>query len=157
MIAVTDKALFFIEAKLKDKNNTPPSNPNERKKYLSGGGGWFQNVFGSEYELVAIQSKKYELMRFWLLGSWLAEKMERDFYLVNLVPAARETDIEALFIPHIRLSDNRHFKRLSWEDIYHWVAGYALENEEKHRWMSYIENKTVGYDRFQNLEKAFSV
>jgi hypothetical protein len=156
LIVVTDKALFFIEAKLKAKNDTSPSNPKERKKYLSGGGGWFQKVFVSEYEPVAIQSRKYELMRFWLLGSWMAAQMGLDFYLVNVVPAAREADIETLFVPHIRLSDSRQFKRLAWEQIYAWVAGYALDCPEKRSLVTYIENKTIGYNRFGELQKAFS-
>ena len=98
LIVVTDKALFFIEAKLTAKNDTTPSNPKEHKKYLSGGGGWFRKVFISEYESVAIQAEKYELMRFWLLGSWLGAQTGLDFYLVNLVPSAREIDIEAHLI-----------------------------------------------------------
>jgi len=156
LIAVTDKALFFIEAKLTANNNLKPSNPKEYKKYLSGGGDWFHKVFLSDYEIVAIEAEKYELMRFWLLGSWIAADIGLEFYLVNLVPSARETDIEARFTPHIQRSDSRQFKRLAWEDIYSWGVGHAPESEEKRRWMSYFENKTVGYDRFQNLKKAFS-
>ena len=157
LIAVTDRALFFIEAKLNADNDTTPTNPKEHKKYLSGGGDWFRKVFLSEYEIVAIKAEKYELMRFWLLGSWLAAQAGLDFFLVNLVPSIRETDIETLFVPHIRLSDSRLFKRLAWEDIYSWVAGHSPESEEKCQWMSYFEQKTVGYDQHQNLQKAFFV
>jgi hypothetical protein len=157
LIVVTEKAIFFIEAKLKAGNNKCPTNPKKYKKYLSGDKGWFRRVFISEYEIVAIQAKKYELMRFWLLGTSMAARMGLDFYLVNLVPSARETDIEARFIPHIRQLDNRQFKRLAWEDIYSWAAGHSPESEEKRQWMSYFEQKTVGYDNHQNLLKAFPV
>jgi len=156
LIAVTDKALFFIEAKLNAGNDKGPTNPKEHKKYQSGGEGWFQKVFISEYEPVAIQARKYELMRFWLLGSWLADKVGLDFFLVNLVPSAREKDIEARFSPHIRQSDSRQFKRLAWEQIYTWVAECAPDCSEKRILVAYIENKTIGYNRFGELQKAFS-
>jgi len=29
---------------------------------------------------VAIKEKKYELLRFWLLGSWLANELGLDYY-----------------------------------------------------------------------------
>lgn len=157
LIALTDRALFFLEAKLTATNENLPSDPKNHKKYLTGGDEWFMRVFTSDFDTVAIRAKKYELFRFWLLGSWMAAQMGLDFYLVNIVPSTREKDIETRFVPHLRLADNRHFKRLAWEDIYRWGAGHAPEGEEKHRWMSYFENKTVGYDRFYNLKKAFSV
>lgn len=157
LIAMTDRALFFIEVKLTATNENLPSDPKNHKKYLTGGDEWFKRVFTSGFDTVAIRAKKYELFRFWLLGSWMAAQTGLDFYLVNIVPSARETDIEAHFVPHLQLADNRQFKRLAWEDIYTWVAGHAPESKEKHRWMAYFENKTVGYDHFCNLQKAFSV
>lgn len=157
LIAVTGRALFFLEAKLTATNNSSPSDPTNHKKYLTGGDKWINSVFTSDYETVAITVKKYELFRFWLLGSWMAAQMGLNFYLVNIVPSAKETDIEVSFIPHIRLAENRQFKRLAWEDICGWGKWAAPESGEKHNWISYFENKTVGYDRFRNLIKAFSV
>ena len=115
LIAVTDKALFFIEAKLTATNNTVPSDLNNRKKYLTGGNEWHKQVFRSDFDTVAIQAKKYELFRFWLLGSWLAKEMDRNFYLLNIVLSDRDKDIEKRFIPHIiQVDGQRQFKRLSW-------------------------------------------
>ena len=45
LIIETDKALFFIESKLMASNKTNPSNPNDTKKYLSGGNKWFNEAF----------------------------------------------------------------------------------------------------------------
>lgn len=111
LIAVTDTAVFFIEAKLTAKNETKPSNPTEFKKYLTGGNQWFKEAFISDYEMVSIKQKRYELLRFWLLGSWLAKELGKDFYLINLVPSLWEVEIEALFIPHIKITPRRIFKR----------------------------------------------
>ena len=51
----------------------------------------------SDYETIAIKAKKYELFRFWLLGSWIASETGRDFFLINVVLSERETDIEQQF------------------------------------------------------------
>jgi hypothetical protein len=158
LIAITDQTLFFIEAKLTASNNTKPSNPNKYDNYLIGEDKWYMQVFAPQFDFntVAITAKKYELFRFWLLGSWMAKKMGRDFYLVNIVRSVREMDIEARFIPHIQRTASRQFIRLTWEEIYAWVVKNSPESEEKKNLVTYFENKTIGYNRFSELLKAFS-
>ncbi len=157
LIVLTDKALFFIEAKLTAPNDTLPSDPHNRKKYLTGGNKWHKQVFVSDFETVAIEAKKYELFRFWLLGSWLAKEMDRDFFLLNVVLSERETDIESRFIPHIQVDRHRQFKRLSWEEIYNYVAETMPDSPDKQVLTIYFQNKTIGYNRFGELQKAFLV
>lgn len=157
LIALTDKSIFFIETKLTASNDVIPSDITNRKKYLTGGNEWHKQVFVSDFESIAIQAKKYELFRFWLLGSWLAKEMHRDFYLVNVVPAERETDIEARFTSHIRTSENRKFKRVSWEEIYHCVNEIVPDSADRQKFADYVQNKTIGYNRLGELQKAFSL
>jgi hypothetical protein len=157
LIAVTNKALFFIEAKLTATNDTSPSDPKNRKRYLVGGNEWHKQVFISDFDTIAIHAKKYEFFRFWLLGSWLAKEMERDFYLLNVVLSARETDIEARFTPYIRVDSQRQFKRLSWERIHSYVAENVPDSADKRMLTAYFQSKTIGYNRFGELQKAFLV
>jgi hypothetical protein len=157
LIAITDTALFFIEAKLTATNNTSPSGSYNRTNYLAGGNKWHKKAFVSDFDTVAIKAKKYELFRFWLLGSWLANKMKLDFYLLNLVLTERETDIEKRINPHIRTGTNRQFKRVTWEEIYNFIAEYAPEDHNKSVILEYFRNKTIGYNRFGELMKAFMV
>lgn len=157
LIALTDKALFFIEAKLTATNNTSPSDKNKCKKYLTGGNVWHKQVFRSDFETVAIKAKKYELFRFWLLGSWLAKEMNRNFYLLNIVLSERDKDIEERFIPHIiQVDGQRQFKRLTWEEIYDYIADNAPDSQDKQLMVEYFRNKTIGY-KYGILQKAFSV
>src|SRR3989339_1726901 len=79
LIVVSKNAIFFIEAKLTATNNTMPSDPDNLKKYVSGADQWYQEVFISNYESLAIKAKKYELLRFWLLGSWIATQSKCNF------------------------------------------------------------------------------
>ena len=157
LIALTDTALFFIEAKLTATNNTSPSGSNNRTNYLTGGNKWHTKVFVSDFDKVAIKAKKYELFRFWLLGSWLASQTGRDFYLINLVLSEREKEIEQQFSPHINKGINRQFIRVTWEDIYSFIAEYAPEDHNKNVILEYFRNKTIGYNRYGELQKAFMV
>jgi len=154
LIALTDKGLFFIEAKLTATNNTTPSNRNIRNNYLTGGNEWIKQVFTSKYETIAIDSKLFELFRFWLLGTWLASQMAKDFYLINIVLTEREKDIEQRLFPHICQSGIRQFKKITWEDICKFIHENAPENNNKEVILNYFENKTIGYYR-SNIQRAF--
>jgi len=154
IIIRTDKALFFIEAKLTAGNKTSPSNKNSSKKYESGGHNWFSRVFKSDYKTIAIIEKKYELLRFWLLGTWMANQQDLDFYLINLVLAEREKDIEHIFKRYIRETERRKFLRITWEDIDHYISNIN-SLIDKDIILHYFRNKTIGYDRRGKLQRAF--
>lgn len=157
LIVVSDKALFFIEAKLTATNNTTPSRPQNTKMYLTGGNKWYQRIFKSDYETLAIQERKYELTRFWLLGSWIAAQLDVDFYLVNLVLEDREMDIEKRFRSHLRPNNRWNFLRRSWENIYHIVSRNTVVTQKKKLLTSYFENKIIGYNHLGELQVAFQV
>lgn len=143
LIAFTDKALFFIEAKLTATNDT--QSRHNGQNYLDGGDGWYKQAFRSDFDMVAVRVRKYELLRFWLLGSWLAKEMKKDFYLINIVPAEREQNIEARFLPHVIIGDRRHFMRFTWENLYGYITAHAPPSQDKETLVAYFKNKTIGY------------
>jgi hypothetical protein len=155
IIIKTDNALFFVEAKLTSGNETTPSDSSKTKKYKTGGDNWFSEVFHSDYETVAIAEKKYELLRFWLLGTWMAEQQDLESYLMNLVLSEREMDIEAIFGRHIRENQRRKFLRVTWEAIHEYISKTG-PSRNKEIMMRYFRNKTTGY-RNGRLQRAFSI
>jgi len=159
VIVRCDSALFFIEAKLASGNDTLLRSKDSavRETYVTGGKGWYAQVFRSDFETVAIAEKKYELLRFWLLGSWIAASLGLEFYLVNLVLSEREKGIEQVFRPHIRENEHRRFLRATWEDIYHFIQDRQLSPDDRDRITTYFEEKTLGYDSQGRLQKAFSL
>jgi len=157
IIIKTDKALFIIEAKLTAKNNTVPSNKNNSKKYETGGCNWFSKVFKSDYKTVAIVEKKYELLRFWLLGTWMANQLGLDFYFISLVLAGSQNNIEAIFKKHIYEDQKKKFICITWEDIYQQILHSGLSGLDKDTMIKYFRNKTIGYDGNGILQKAFSI
>ncbi len=157
IIVETERHLFFIECKLTSGNKTIPSDTENPKQYKTGAGRWFRSVFRSDYETTAIDQQKYELLRYWLLGTWIAEQEGLRFHLVNLVPESREKDIEDRFLPHIRTDAGRIFARATWEDLYRYIEKSAPEGIQKTRMMDYMRNKTAGYTQNGILRKAFSL
>lgn len=156
IIIRTDKVLYFIEAKLTANNKTKPSSLLNRKKYETGGDNLFQQIFRSNYETITVKEKRYELMRFWLLGSWIAEKLNIKFEFYSLVMESREQEIEAEFGKHIRESSERKFYRLTWEQIYNFIETRKY-NLEKQIMEEYFKNKTIGYNSHGIINKAFNV
>jgi hypothetical protein len=162
IIVLTDKALFFIEAKVLAGNDTSGTGETlerhltEPKKYISGGNNWYSSIFSSEYKIV-INDQKYELMRFWLLGTWMAAQLEMPFFLINLVMEEREKKIEQEFGKHILQCDNRVFKRIFWGNIYKFVVNSVISNKETEVLKQYFQNKALGYNSDFELIKAFNV
>ncbi len=150
-------ALIIIESKLTASNENEPSNLNVENKYKTSGQGWWNEVFSSDFKTVAIIKKKYELSRFWLLGTWMAKQKDLDFYLVNLVLSEREKDIEAVFKRHIKESQTRRFTRITWEDIYQLIFDLEFSGTDKDMIIKYVRNKTIGYDGNGRLQRAFSI
>lgn len=155
LILRAEKTLSFIEAKLNSGNKTLPNDKDKPKRYETGGNGWFKKVFTSGYRTAAITEKKYELMRFWLLGTWMAEQTGLDFCLINLVKEGKEEDIEKLFKKHILETPRRKFIRLTWESIYRYLAN-KCELRNKDIMIRFFRNKSIGY-KDGVLQKAFSV
>lgn len=159
LIIKTKDALFFIEAKLNASNNTTPSStdPAVKRKYETGCQGWYNQVVQSSFEQIAVTDRKYELLRFWLLGSKIADRLHTKFYLVNLVPQEKETNIEPIFRKHIKESPNRVFLRSTWEGIYRHVQKAEIVSEDKETLLRYFSEKTVGYNQDRNLQRAFNI
>ena len=144
LIITSNNTVFWIEAKLNATNDTRPSSTDQRK-YLTGGKRWYHEVFTSDYGSVAVKAKRYELLRLWLLGSWMAADMGSKFVLINLVKRGREETSFAFFISQ---NDTRKFLCLTWEGIHSLIAAQKNANDEDRRKvLQYLENKSVGYER----------
>jgi len=157
IIIRTNNTLLFLEAKLTAGNETVPSDMSNSKRYEIGGDNWFSKVFASDYTTVAITDKKYELLRFWLLGTWIAKQENLNFYLVNLVLSEQDKNIGTIFKRHICENQKMKFTRITWEDMYQQILNSGLPGRDKDKMMEYFRNKTIGYDSNGELQKAFSI
>ncbi len=156
MIVVSDGTLFFIEAKLNATNATIAPSLRAQKEYLSGADAWFRRVLNVDWDTVAVTGRRYELMRFWLLGTWLAADLGLDFRLVSLLTAGhiRRTPLDP-FSDYAAQSDARRFGLHSWEQIWQTVARTAERDSDWQRLERYFLTKTIGYGSDRLLRPAF--
>lgn len=158
MAIETDQSVIFIEAKFNSGNTTEPSNPKvSLPNYSNGGDYWSRKVFSEPLEIISLERKRYELMRFWLLGSWMANESKKDFYLINLVRKANSEKLEKTFKPAIKESIDspvRMVKRVTWEEIYHMLEERNINDETL---KAYFQNKISGYSSNGEIKQAFNL
>ena len=152
LIIKSPSALLFIEAKFTASNDTT-SRRQSGDGYIRGGEGWFGQVFASDYKSL-MNAQKDELMRFWLLGTWIADGMRVPFRLISLVRDQQDRNIETVFRQHIRETDQRRFLRLTWEGIYNEVINKAPTSPDREAFKAWFRNKTAGYDQNGMLQRA---
>lgn len=170
IIILTDKTLFFIEAKLFSSNRTSGSTQYElkrhiknQKKYVTGGDNHFDSLFKSDYKSKIniyesiINDQKYELMRFWILGTWIAKELKLKFQLINLVLDNRELNIESDFGKHLVPNSNNNFSRYAWESIYSFIKSTNNHDSDSMLVLDYFKHKAAGYDYQGRLKKAFNI
>jgi hypothetical protein len=147
-----DRILVFVENKFLAGKPKPPKT-RYRKRYTTAGPGWFAKVFSpsTTFEEMSVTDELYQLMRLWLLGSWIANRNGRRFLLLNVVRSqsedARETG--ARFGVYIAATPHRQFVMATWENIYAGLIRKVASPDSK-RLSDYFANKTIGYP--YNLE-----
>jgi len=158
IIIETSETIYIIEAKFTSGNRTSGDADGVARKientrgYLTGGGpGFFESVFSSTYA-DTIRAQRYELMRFWLIGSWIADQSQKKFVLVNLVREGSELRIEEDFGNHIRQDDRRRFARWTWETIPQYLK--TIECSDAGRLFEYFRDKTCGFKEDKKQETA---
>ena len=156
MIVISDGTLFFIEAKLNATNATVAPSLRAQKKYLTGADAWFCRVLSGDWDTVAVTGRRYELMRFWLLGTWLAAGLGLDFRLVSLLTAGsiRRTPLDP-FSAYAVQSDARRFGLHSWEQIWQTASRTAQRDADWQRLERYFLTKSIGYGSDHRLRPAF--
>jgi hypothetical protein len=159
-----DKVLVFVENKLSAGNRTKPSDPENSKLYLSGGDSWFGRIFHPDatFSKIAVEERLYELMRLWLLGSWIAAQAGKRFLLVNVLRngARSEKTIEARFEAITQSDSERAFVRCTWERIYSEFVGPREGSPTADLVGRYMREKTIGYSSMSKgtqgkLRRAF--
>lgn len=158
LVITTDNAHVWVEAKLGSSNSTRPSDVNgASRRYTSGAGGWYSSVVGSPFESVAVELRRYELLRLWLLGSWTAARLGKAFVLVNLVRKGFEDDVPAFAAMHFRQDRDRLFRRITWESVYRDVEVAPPHAAADEALLRYLRGKTLGYDGHGRLIRAFAL
>jgi len=154
LIIKTGSELVIVEAKFTSGNITRPHNASNYRNYTEGGGRWFKNTFTSDYQTVAVDKGKYELMRLWLLGTYIADDMKLDFRLVSLLREKDASGISDEYRGLIKETGMAKYSVVSWEALYRKIRSFGNANANKSAIMRYFEEKTTGYSN-GSLKRAF--
>jgi len=158
IIIKTEDTLLFIEAKLSspnkinfNNNHTAEEKTDRIGKYSKG------NCFLQQPVGKIIDDGYYQLLRLWVIGAWIANNENLNFFLLNLVRQDDEKYIENDFGKYIKQNEKEKFRRITWEDIYHQIQTSEIQGIDKGTMIKYFKNKTIGYDENGKLQKAFSI
>lgn len=140
----------FIEAKLdspiKQKFSHTGKALNKRKRRYTENEIYSDTILG-RFEDVAIKSRFYELLRQWMLGTWISRAYEYTFYHISLVPDHQKHDAQD-FQKHLGNDYKQYYSVVTWGEINSRLTNDLLSN--------YLDQKTLGYKKQKgkyNLQK----
>jgi hypothetical protein len=145
LIVDTDVGVFWIEAKLTASNKTTPSSDAKPDAYKAGGDSWYKTVIATTFADLAIEKKRYEMLRYWLLGTWAAAQINKPFYLVSLVRKKSEENMAIKLEPDFHQEPTRRVLSTTWEGIYGFLEDPTRRTSQTDKLLTYMENKTAGY------------
>jgi hypothetical protein len=154
MIINSEDMIIFIEAKFTSGNETVGNSEAALIRYSESENRWYEKVFAADIWNVAVESKKYELMRYWLLGTWIANEMGKHFVLMSVTPIDRERDLPGQFKRLIRETNNREYRHTCWEEVRSFINQNLQSSGERNKVIRYLDGKTAGYVNGV-LQKAF--
>jgi len=158
LLIETADTLVVVEAKLGSANETKPTHVGVLSRYQRAANGWYATVFSGTPQSIAVEEKLYQLMRCWLLGSWMAKEAGKRFVLVNLVAEASDASAPSRFGAHIVASEERQFERATWERIRELIRGKdsATADSRTTTLVEFLDHKSLGYDSRGKLQAAFA-
>ena len=123
--------------------------------YDVGAGGWASSVLTGSTEGFAGERGQFELLRLWLLGTWMAQQEAKRFLLLYLAPGwSRGLPYQAASTG-FRESAERGALRVSWEEIHEYVSAECPQNPGAAALLGYLEEKGAGYGEDGLLRRAF--
>jgi len=68
---------------------------------------------GHTFDQIVFEGRMYELLRFWLLGTWMAKTTKQKIHARQFGPGKMEEGIVTKFSEHI-VQDTHAFQRATW-------------------------------------------
>jgi hypothetical protein len=126
-------------------------------EYEAGASGWAAEVLRSSCADHATDPSRYELLRLWLVGTRTADLLGQEFALVNLVPSAWREGALGEIEPRLVCDGARRAVHATWEDAYSFIEEECASRPGAPVMLSYLEEKSAGYDRQGRLRRALSL
>jgi hypothetical protein len=157
----TPESLFLLASRAFSAGSTRTENhlqaPGIWTDYEAAASGWAHQVLAQSCCDLVADSGAYELLRLWLLGTWMAARLEKEFVLVYLTPAAWGQGVLRPVLPRLRGGKGSLVVQASWEDVFQHVSEEHCHAPGAKALLSYLKDKSAGYGRDGLLRRAFSL
>jgi hypothetical protein len=158
LVIATESAHIWLEAKFGSNNDTAPSDVTAAEaRYTRGADNWYASVVASPFSTVAVEARRYELLRLWLLGTWAAQRRQKQFLLLNLVREGLEEEVPQFASCHFHQSPARRVVRVTWESLFQAIHSRPPYSAADSLLLEYMRGKTLGYDCRGRLLRAFEL
>jgi hypothetical protein len=160
VLVSSDELLVLVAARAFSAGfrRQPGRGPSERwPDYETGASAWADEVLAGPCGDLVAEPSRYELLRLWLVGSRRAHALERDFFFVHLVPQAWSEGALGELLPRLRQGAARQVVQATWEEVHGFIAEECSTRPGATVLLSYLEEKSAGYDRQGRLRRAFSL
>lgn len=158
LVISTADSDIWVEAKLGSSNDTTPSEPvASALRYSGGAQGWYESVVIAPFAAIAVEARRYELLRLWLLGSWVASQRGKRFVLLSLVREGSEEQVDAFAKAHLIQDSQRSLEQCTWESLWRGINADPPHTRADETLLNYMRLKTLGYDSAGRLRRAFAI
>lgn len=161
LLVATPDTLFMVAGRAfasGPRRRQPPGyGPARWQSYAEGGEGWARRVLKAPCPDLTSDPGAFELLRLWLIGTWMATDQERDFVLIYVTPRVWGEAALGRLLPRLRGHAEHLVVHAHWEDVYDHVSADHLEAPDARALLSYLAEKSAGYDRGGRLRRALSL
>lgn len=154
ILVETEDLLILIDPHLGSARPSARS-PIGWEEYDEAADGWASGMLKGSCEGFAGERGQFDLLRQWLLGTWMAHQEGKRFLLLYLAPGwSRGLPFQAA-LTGLRASSERAAMRVTWEDIHAHVAEEHEHVPGAPALLSYLEEKSAGYGDDGLLRRGF--
>lgn len=152
----TDDTLILVDPRMGPTTETSQT-PVGWERYERGGKGWSNRVFAGAVREAAGDKGPFELLKLWLLGSYMAELAGKAFVLLHMTPVWSGAPLLAKLRPQFVSDPTREARSLTWEGTYEYIAAEYPGARDVQAVLTYFREKSAGYGADGRLRRAFAV
>lgn len=152
----TDDTLILVDPRTGPATETSQT-PAGWERYERGGKGWSARVFAGPIRDVACARGSFELLKLWLLGSYMAELAGKAFVLLHMTPVWSGAPVLTKLQPQFLRDPARKAHSLTWEDTYEFIAAKHPSARDAQAILTFFREKSAGYGADGRLRRAFAV
>ena len=156
VVVESDDALFVIDPHL-GPGGPSPRPPRGWERYAENARGWADQVLTGDLRELASDSGRFELTRQWLIGTHMADQLSKPFVLIHLVPSWSAAGVFTGAVTSFSVGPDRDAMRVTWEDVYTFVAQNHASARDAAVVLTYMEEKPAGYGSDGVLRRAFAL